>query len=409
MKILLLFLFPCVLMAQTKFDNVRVSGTLIAGSSIAISSKAVVEMVSTTKGFLPPRMSTTQRDAISSPGEGNTIFNITTHRIDSYNGSSWVPIATTSDISGTSQLMELLNVGLSASVGSSTLTIALKQSDGTTDPSTGTAAAKIGYRSATLTSGAYSEVSTTASLSMSVSNGSTLGHTSANQHPVYIYGINNAGSTELAVSCKYFGKSGIVSTTAEGGAGAADTSTVMYSTTARSSVPFRLIGRLLMTETNAGVWASAPTQVDVWPFIRTNSNGMYSRASSDQTITAGAGATAIVFNTAVETADNIFYDTSTGLIRVKEPMVIKVTGDLTALTGGTTGAEVFIYKNGTAGTLYKYSDFTTSKTGVATAIVSMVPGDTLGVYLSASGTNVTVQNSNGRINSINFNSVNYFD
>ena len=44
----------------------------------------------TTKGFLPPRMTTTQRDAISSPATGLTIYNTTTNALNVYNGSSWV-------------------------------------------------------------------------------------------------------------------------------------------------------------------------------------------------------------------------------------------------------------------------------------------------------------------------------
>lgn len=50
---------------------------------------ALVDMSSTNKGFLMPRMTTTQRDAISSPDEGLLIFNLTTGCIDYYLGGSW--------------------------------------------------------------------------------------------------------------------------------------------------------------------------------------------------------------------------------------------------------------------------------------------------------------------------------
>ena len=53
------------------------------------NSSALLDVSSTTKGFLPPRMTTTQRDAISSPAAGLTIFNTTTTKIETYDGSTW--------------------------------------------------------------------------------------------------------------------------------------------------------------------------------------------------------------------------------------------------------------------------------------------------------------------------------
>lgn len=50
---------------------------------------AALEIDSTTKGFLPPRMTTAQRDAISSPATGLIIFNTNTNIINVYNGTFW--------------------------------------------------------------------------------------------------------------------------------------------------------------------------------------------------------------------------------------------------------------------------------------------------------------------------------
>src|SRR5689334_3155871 len=41
------------------------------------------------KGFLPPRLSTTERDAISNPVNGLQIFNTTTNCIEYYVNGSW--------------------------------------------------------------------------------------------------------------------------------------------------------------------------------------------------------------------------------------------------------------------------------------------------------------------------------
>lgn len=53
------------------------------------NANAILDVQSTTKAFMPPRMTTTQRDAIPSPTEGMMIWNLTTHGISTYNGTSW--------------------------------------------------------------------------------------------------------------------------------------------------------------------------------------------------------------------------------------------------------------------------------------------------------------------------------
>jgi hypothetical protein len=41
------------------------------------------------KGFLPPRMTTVQRNAIVKPAEGAVIYNTTTHKLNFFNGNAW--------------------------------------------------------------------------------------------------------------------------------------------------------------------------------------------------------------------------------------------------------------------------------------------------------------------------------
>jgi uncharacterized protein (TIGR02145 family) len=50
---------------------------------------AILELESTEKGFLPPRMTSAQRDAIINPAEGLTIINTSTKCLQIYNGSHW--------------------------------------------------------------------------------------------------------------------------------------------------------------------------------------------------------------------------------------------------------------------------------------------------------------------------------
>jgi len=68
--------------------NITGTGKLGVGTASPHVS-AVVDISSTTGGLLLPRMTTAQRDAISSPANGLQIYNTTTNQIQYYNGSSW--------------------------------------------------------------------------------------------------------------------------------------------------------------------------------------------------------------------------------------------------------------------------------------------------------------------------------
>ena len=57
-------------------------------------ASAILQTVSTTKGFLRPVMTQTQRDAISTPANGLSVYNSTTNANNFYNSSAWVRDAT---------------------------------------------------------------------------------------------------------------------------------------------------------------------------------------------------------------------------------------------------------------------------------------------------------------------------
>lgn len=57
-------------------------------------ASSLFEVKSTVKGALLPRMTTTQRNAISSPATGLEIYNTTTNRKEVYNGTFWQGVAT---------------------------------------------------------------------------------------------------------------------------------------------------------------------------------------------------------------------------------------------------------------------------------------------------------------------------
>jgi hypothetical protein len=79
------------------FNNLHVTGFKVVSSQAAlgvaegtaIATTALLELKSTTKGLLLPRMTGTQRDAISSPPAGLVIFNTTTNKVNVRGASAW--------------------------------------------------------------------------------------------------------------------------------------------------------------------------------------------------------------------------------------------------------------------------------------------------------------------------------
>ena len=164
------------------------------------------------------------------------------------NSSGKLPAVDGSQLTGitTSQIQPI-----SASVGSNALTISASS-------------LSLDFRSTTLGSGTVTRVTGTPS-NLVISSGSTLGTVNGVQSDIAVLAINNAGTIELAAVNMAGGvdlsETGLISTTAEGGAGAADSATVIYSTTARTSVAYRVIGIIRSTQATAGTWAAAPSLI----------------------------------------------------------------------------------------------------------------------------------------------------
>ena len=60
-----------------------------AGRAVLTGPSAVLELQSTSKGFLPTRMTTAQKNAIASPATGLTVYDTTTLTPSFYNGVNW--------------------------------------------------------------------------------------------------------------------------------------------------------------------------------------------------------------------------------------------------------------------------------------------------------------------------------
>jgi len=71
--------------------SIHVNGNTGIGTGVPNAS-AQLDVNSTTRGFLPPRMTGTQRDAISSPANGLMIYNTTTDKLQVRAAGAWVDL-----------------------------------------------------------------------------------------------------------------------------------------------------------------------------------------------------------------------------------------------------------------------------------------------------------------------------
>ena len=76
-------------------ERMRIDSSGNVGIGTTADASAILHLSSTTKGFLPPKLTTTQRNSVSSPAEGLIIYNDTTNAINVYDGSSWAAVGGT--------------------------------------------------------------------------------------------------------------------------------------------------------------------------------------------------------------------------------------------------------------------------------------------------------------------------
>jgi hypothetical protein len=185
-------------------------------------------------------------------------------------------------------------LSLSVSAAASALTIALKDEAGN-DPSS-TSPAIVYFRNATGTTGTVAALNVEAATSLVVSSGSTLGVTSSTAFRLWIVGFNDGGTFRLGViNCSTadliypLNDDTIVSSTAEGGAGAADSAGVFYTGTAVTSKAYRILGYAEWNTSGvtAGTWTTSNlSKIQVFGY------GVKKPGEIVQTATSATGAVA---------------------------------------------------------------------------------------------------------------------
>lgn len=103
-------------MTQTLVSTLLLLFTIQVKAQVGIgtnnpNSSAKLEINSTTQGFLPPRMTAAQRDAIESPATGLVIFNTSTNILETRKSTGWVSlseafVALPTTVIGSQQWME---------------------------------------------------------------------------------------------------------------------------------------------------------------------------------------------------------------------------------------------------------------------------------------------------------------
>lgn len=195
----------------------------------------------------------------------------------------------------------LNNGSLAASVSSNILTISLKTAGGAvpsvSDP------VRITFRNSTDGDGSLVTRTVTTATSMTFASGSTLGTANATAARLWVGLIDNAGTVEVCawnplvaatLSLLAFTPNTDVTTTAEG-SGTATSAQVLYSTNARSTVPFVLLGFIEISEASAGVWATAPTVVQTFRDGYRKTNDVVQQVRSSTSVMA-TGTTTLPFD-----------------------------------------------------------------------------------------------------------------
>lgn len=291
------------------------------------------------------------------------------------------------------------NLSIACSVGASALTIALKTRAAADADANNPIS--VPFRNVTSATGDFSVLNLTAAHSLVISSGSTMGATNSVAFRLWLVEFNDAGTLRLgAVNC-LSGTSilalkddALYSSTAEGGAGGADSAQVIYTGTAVASKALRIIGYLEWSAGLAavGTWGIVPTKIQLFgpgvPLpgsvvqIVQNYSGAAATGStlvvSDDTIpqnTEGdqylslaitptsATSTLIIqvsFNYSASASVNVigalFQDTTASAIAVATSSTINSGGFMQVnllhkMTAGTTSATTFKFRAGSSATI----------------------------------------------------------
>ncbi len=205
--------------------------------------------------------------------------------------------------SPTAQAAGMVNGTIVESHSASAVTFAVKTLAGG-DPSA-TDIVYFVFRNATVATGNYVVLQVTAALSITVSSGSTLGTSNTVPFKIWLVAFNDASTVRLGVintvtggatptSIYPLGQVPIASSTAEGGAGGADSPAVFYTGSAVASKAYEILAYASYEtgQTTAGTWAASPTRIQLYG-IGVGLPGSQVQRAWNRTGSESSGSTAI--------------------------------------------------------------------------------------------------------------------
>jgi len=242
--------------------------------------------------------------------------------------------------------MTLDNFNLKAVISTNAIVISVVDRHGS-DPSP-TLPARVAMRHPTVTTGTYNLRLITAALSLTISDGSTLGATASETIRIYVWLIDSdaGGAMKLVASRQALSDwSALATTVAEGGAGAADDNETLYSDAAYSAKPIRLVGILEATSgVTPGNWSTVDL-VSVWvPGMRKTGDIVDKQTTEDGTsystaTTTPAQDTSIPLSTEGAAIKTISYTATNAINRIYLEAQYHVGGS------GTNAIIVFVCKD----------------------------------------------------------------
>lgn len=249
------------------FDSAQKFWMLGAADIAGLLNVTGVATFASTSHMALPSGNTAARPG--SPAAGMFRYNSQTANPEFYS-TAW--IALLSSLSGAQMPYgAVINGTIAESNGTNAVTFALKTLAGA-DPTAGDPVL-LAFRNATVGTGNYVYRTVTAALSLTISSGSTMGFTSATAGKLWLTLFDDAGTIRMgAINCLSgsniypLGQMPLASSTAEGGAGAADSAQVFYTGVAVTSKPYLVLG-YASYETGiatAGSWNASPTRLQLY-------------------------------------------------------------------------------------------------------------------------------------------------
>ena len=250
-------------------------------------------------------------NASTSGGGGVIVSSDATGNLNIQSGGSTVVGVTSTGVAVTGTLAAtggITATGLTSKIQPITASVAASALTITLNPTL------LDFRSATLSSGTVTEIAVPAAISVTIPSTSTMGTVSAVQSRIVVIAINNAGTVELAAvnisGGSVLDETTLITTTAAAAAG--NSATAYYSTTARTSVAYRVVGYVESTQATAGTWATAPSTLQGYGGQALAAMSSIGYGQTWQRVTRTAGVT--YYNTTSKPITLMIYQANAGSV-----------------------------------------------------------------------------------------------